>query len=31
MAAKEGNPRPNDPSPCGSGKRYKDCCGKKQR
>ncbi len=22
--------RPNDPCPCGSGKKYKKCCGKKQ-
>ncbi|MBI2980543.1 MAG: SEC-C domain-containing protein [Chloroflexi bacterium] len=21
-------PKPNDPCPCGSGKPYKDCCGK---
>ena len=21
---------PNDPCPCGSGKKYKHCCGKKQ-
>lgn len=20
---------PNDPFPCGSGKKYKECCGKK--
>lgn len=20
-------PRPNDPCPCGSGKKYKKCCG----
>ena len=20
---------PNDPCPCGSGKKYKECCGKK--
>ncbi|MDR2190782.1 MAG: SEC-C domain-containing protein [Candidatus Peribacteria bacterium] len=20
--------RPNDPCPCGSGKKYKKCCGK---
>jgi len=20
---------PNDPCPCGSGKKYKKCCGKK--
>ena len=23
-------PNPNDKCPCGSGKMYKDCCGKKQ-
>ena len=22
---------PNDPCPCGSGKKYKHCCGKKQK
>ena len=22
---------PNDPCPCGSGKKYKQCCGRKQR
>jgi preprotein translocase subunit SecA len=22
--------RPNDPCPCGSGKKYKKCCGKKE-
>ncbi|GAA6502793.1 SEC-C metal-binding domain-containing protein [Blautia sp.] len=21
---------PNDPCPCGSGKKYKHCCGKKK-
>ena len=21
---------PNDPCPCGSGKKYKQCCGRKQ-
>ncbi|MBI4284847.1 MAG: SEC-C domain-containing protein [Chloroflexi bacterium] len=21
-------PKPDDPCPCGSGKPYKDCCGK---
>ncbi|WP_432765200.1 SEC-C metal-binding domain-containing protein, partial [Hungatella effluvii] len=21
---------PNDPCPCGSGKKYKKCCGKKR-
>ena len=21
-------PKPDDPCPCGSGKAYKDCCGK---
>ncbi|MFR2781475.1 MULTISPECIES: SEC-C metal-binding domain-containing protein [Clostridia] len=21
---------PNDPCPCGSGKKYKKCCGRKQ-
>ena len=25
---KEKQPRPNDPCPCGSGKKYKNCCGK---
>ncbi|MBE3584056.1 MAG: SEC-C domain-containing protein [Limnochordaceae bacterium] len=29
--AKPATPRPNDPCPCGSGKRYADCCGKKQK
>ena len=24
----ERTPRPNDPCPCGSGKKYKQCCGK---
>ena len=24
----EKTPRPNDPCPCGSGKKYKKCCGK---
>ena len=24
----EGKVRPNDPCPCGSGKKYKKCCGK---
>ncbi|MFH0983801.1 MAG: SEC-C metal-binding domain-containing protein [Planctomycetota bacterium] len=24
----EGQPRRNDPCPCGSGKKYKQCCGK---
>lgn len=23
-------PRPDDKCPCGSGKAFKDCCGKKQ-
>jgi hypothetical protein len=23
-------PNPNDKCPCGSGKAYKDCCGKQQ-
>ena len=23
-------PKPDDPCPCGSGKPYKDCCGKGQ-
>ncbi|MFZ3166953.1 MAG: SEC-C metal-binding domain-containing protein [Candidatus Methanoperedens sp.] len=22
-------PAPNDACPCGSGKKFKDCCGKK--
>ncbi|MEM1548274.1 MAG: SEC-C metal-binding domain-containing protein [Thermoproteota archaeon] len=22
-------PKPDDPCACGSGKKYKDCCGKK--
>ena len=22
---------PNDPCPCGSGKKYKQCCGRKRR
>ncbi|MEM2088286.1 MAG: SEC-C metal-binding domain-containing protein [Thermoproteota archaeon] len=22
-------PKPDDPCTCGSGKKYKDCCGKK--
>ncbi|MGQ9690752.1 MAG: SEC-C metal-binding domain-containing protein, partial [Thermoproteota archaeon] len=21
--------KPDDPCPCGSGEKYKDCCGKK--
>ncbi|MEE1228931.1 MAG: SEC-C metal-binding domain-containing protein [Lachnospiraceae bacterium] len=21
---------PNDPCPCGSGKKYKNCCGRKK-
>lgn len=25
---KEKEPRPNDPCPCGSGKKYKNCCGR---
>ena len=25
----EKEPKRNDPCPCGSGKKYKDCCGKK--
>ncbi len=25
---KEKQPRPNDPCPCGSGKKYKNCCGR---
>jgi len=24
----EKKPKPNDKCPCGSGKKYKDCCGK---
>ena len=27
---KEAKVYPNDPCPCGSGKKYKKCCGKKQ-
>jgi hypothetical protein len=27
-AAKESKPGRNDPCPCGSGKKYKNCCGK---
>lgn len=27
---KEAKIYPNDPCPCGSGKKYKKCCGKKQ-
>ena len=27
---KEKKVYPNDPCPCGSGKKYKKCCGKKQ-
>ena len=23
---KKGMPKPNDPCPCGSGKKYKKCC-----
>ena len=26
---KEGKIYPNDPCPCGSGKKYKQCCGRK--
>ncbi len=26
---KNKEPRPNDPCPCGSGKKYKNCCGKR--
>jgi preprotein translocase subunit SecA len=26
----EAKPKRNDPCPCGSGKKYKQCCGKKQ-
>lgn len=26
---KEKTPGPNDPCPCGSGKKYKKCCGAK--
>ncbi len=25
----EAKPKRNDPCPCGSGKKYKQCCGKK--
>jgi preprotein translocase subunit SecA len=25
----EAKPKRNDPCPCGSGKKYKHCCGKK--
>ncbi len=28
---KEAKIYPNDPCPCGSGKKYKKCCGKKER
>ncbi|MBE3577740.1 MAG: SEC-C domain-containing protein [Limnochordales bacterium] len=31
MAGTKNRPRPNDPCPCGSGKRYGDCCGKKAK
>ena len=24
----DGKPKRNDPCPCGSGKKYKQCCGK---
>ena len=27
---KEGKVYPNDPCPCGSGKKYKQCCGRKK-
>nr|WP_243131037.1 SEC-C metal-binding domain-containing protein [Dorea formicigenerans] len=27
---KEKKVYPNDPCPCGSGEKYKKCCGKKQ-
>ena len=27
---KEKKVYPNDPCPCGSGKKYKKCCGRKQ-
>ncbi|MEM2940397.1 MAG: SEC-C metal-binding domain-containing protein [Thermoproteota archaeon] len=26
--AKPKKPKPNDPCTCGSGEKYKDCCGK---
>ena len=26
-----GQPGRNDPCPCGSGKKYKKCCGKKEK
>ena len=29
MIVKEARVYPNDPCPCGSGKKYKKCCGKK--
>ncbi len=28
---KEKKVYPNDPCPCGSGKKYKKCCGKKKK
>ncbi|MGE5482334.1 MAG: SEC-C metal-binding domain-containing protein [Bacteroidota bacterium] len=31
LAGTKDRPRPNDPCPCGSGKRYADCCGKKAK
>ena len=30
-AKAEKTPRRNDPCPCGSGKKYKRCCGAKRR
>ena len=30
-APKKKKIRPNDPCPCGSGKKYKDCCGKAKK
>jgi preprotein translocase subunit SecA len=27
---KKSAPAPNDPCPCGSGKKYKKCCGLKE-
>ena len=28
IRAEEATPKRNDPCPCGSGKKYKQCCGK---
>lgn len=28
MVVNEAKPGPNDPCPCGSGKKYKKCCGR---